>query len=42
MSKLFPLVGPFPVCLPNAQNRIFERALHAALFTLMAAKAINL
>ena len=27
--------------LQNTHNRIFERALHAALFTLMAAKAIN-
>ena len=25
----------------NAHNRLFERALHAELFTLMAAKAIN-
>ena len=25
----------------NTLNRLFERALHAVLFTLMAAKAIN-
>ena len=27
--------------LQNTLNRLFERALHAVLFTLMAAKAIN-
>ena len=27
--------------LRNTLNRLFERALHAVLFTLMAAKAIN-
>ena len=27
--------------LQNTHNRLFERALHAVLFTLMAAKAIN-
>ena len=27
--------------LQNTHNKLFERALHADLFTLMAAKAIN-
>ena len=27
--------------LQNTHNKLFERALHAGLFTLMAAKAIN-
>ena len=31
----------FHSCSLNAHHRIFERALHAVLFTLMAAKAIN-
>ena len=31
----------FHSCSLNAHHRIFERALHAVLFTLTAAKAIN-
>ena len=34
-------VAPFCTCSPNAHNKLFERALHAVPFTLMAAKAIN-